>query len=687
MTHRKHHRLHMAKKTTLRSAAAFAALALLHSVPLAAFPAFSDVLADAGAGDPGAQAIAATYYALGWQTAKDPALAARYARQSADAGDPLGKFRLGALLRSGEGTAKDEASGLRLQKEATGIWAEKGYPQDDPFTLTAIGVALFQGKVLQQDKATAAQFYKKAADMGFAPAQFNYAMCAKDGQGIPKDPALCAEYLSKAAASGYRLAHEALGQPAPGGMAADPGDAMEEESIATAGPISGGLNLQFASTSPQSAPAPIPLLANAGPISGSFSFGGEPSPATAPEAKPDSATKQLTVTGIGLDPAAAEKEAIRGAVRQAVGAYIDSSTLVQNEAVIRDRILAVSNGFVKEYKVLSPPRQRDDGLYETTILATVETNRVVQALKENNILAGDVAGHNIYAEATTKVMNAQDAVAMLQAKVPELIKSCVTITPLDKNGNPMIVKDPEGRPVLDSSGKPVPSTAPALTKEDAVKGTVTLTWLLEIGVDKKYYRETLFPLVKECMDAIAGVPAKPAKMALEKRGQIKLSSFNSSFNSRLPAELGTMIDDVRFGFPRRKAAYGESSYPILISSITRNFDRCDYFWYDEIKNKLQISYRTDEGSKTIDGTMISLEALDSNSEVIAFANAKCWQPFTSDPEYGLVGLGCSSYGGLEINPITVLDLTIPISDAKEIKNVKIALEVLEPAFSLQSSQK
>jgi TPR repeat protein len=179
---------------------------------LFAFPSFEEAKSAADQGSAKGQGIVATYYAIGWQTSKNPVLAVSYAQQSARAGDPLGKFRLGALLRNGEGITKDEALGLRLQNEAAAIWG-KGFDEGDPFAMTAVGVALFQGKVVTQDKARAAQLYKKAADMGYAPAQFNYAMCAKDGQGIPINPDLCLAYLSKSAENGYRLANEALGQP------------------------------------------------------------------------------------------------------------------------------------------------------------------------------------------------------------------------------------------------------------------------------------------------------------------------------------------------------------------------------------------------------------------------------------------------------------------------------------------
>ena len=164
---------------------ALSSAALVTVGSLFAYPDFEEAKSVADQGDAQAQAVVATYYALGWQTAKDPALAARYAGQSAKAGNPLGKFRLGALLRNGEGVAKDEAAGLQLQNEAAGIWSN-AIDESDPFQITAVGVALFQGKVVSQDMVKAAQLYKKAADMGFAPAQFKYGMCLMAGHGIKK---------------------------------------------------------------------------------------------------------------------------------------------------------------------------------------------------------------------------------------------------------------------------------------------------------------------------------------------------------------------------------------------------------------------------------------------------------------------------------------------------------------------
>jgi hypothetical protein len=348
---------------------------------------------------------------------------------------------------------------------------------------------------------------------------------------------------------------------------------------------------------------------------------------------------------------------------------------VQNEEVIRDRILSVSTGFVKEYKPTAPARKRDDGLYEITILATVATNEVAQKLKENNLISGEVAGQNLYAEATTKVMNAEDAVAMLQAKFPELIKSCVTITPLNEEGDPMMVKDP--------SGQLIPSTQPAFKSENAEKKEITLTWLLEIGADKKYYKETLLPLVKQCMDAIAGMPAKEAYIPMEREA----TPFTNY--GRVPhAKIG--IPD---NFKNKQLYVSDAQFAtnnlILIKSISRNMDRCDYFFYTNPRNNLVMKYKSPDNADTQDPCYISIELLDEQDEIIAFAKQDCWNPFSAESNGDQ--LDSLSYfpvyrgSFLSRGYFNLIKVTMPIDNAKEIKNVRLTLGVNEPVFSLKST--
>lgn len=652
----------------LKRAIALSAAVLVTAGSLFAFPGFEEAKIEADRGNAQAQAIVATYYALGWQTSKDPALAIRYAEQSANAGNPLGKFRLGALLRNGEGVANDEATGLRLQSDAAAIWS-KGFDEGDPFALTAIGVALFQGKVVKQDKAQAARLYKKAADMEFAPAQFNFAMCAKDGMGIPKDQKLYAEYIAKAAAGSYKLAIEILRQTESRG-----GNVVNES-------------------------ANMKSFASSGSISGSLSIISDEKTNNSPILNSGATSKQITVVGVGSTPEDAEKQALKDAVRQSVGAYVDSNTLVQNEEVIRDRILSVSNGFIKEYKPAGSASRRSDGLYEITITATVETKRVVQALKDNNIISGEIAGQNIWAEATSKVMNAQDAVAMLEAKLPELIQSATIISFLDRDGR-------------------VTKNTNPVTKKENPDGTIDLTWFVSVSVDKKIYNSEIVPLLKTCFEAITGsVP-----ISFTEKAEKNLFVSNDPARPDEVASSGNFNDSLRedLKFTRQVRTFLNNNEQIrqsqvIVETISNSLDVIQGFYFPN--PRFTVGFRYTMGDADEWPVQLKLSLLNAQAQIVASKSAmlgydhsddardyrECRIPFFPAgrilgeyiqdkyalfciPTYYSAGTGGPEYGLKLSDFLTVaFQIKLPIDEAKMCQQIECKL--IAPKLKLELRSK
>ncbi|NOY61485.1 MAG: hypothetical protein GXO75_21440 [Calditrichaeota bacterium] len=88
---------------------------------------------------------------------------------------------------------------------------------------------------------------------------------------------------------------------------------------------------------------------------------------------------QVQTVGVGSitygDVAAARDRAIddalRKAVEQALGTYIDSQTKVENYMVVEDRILNWSRGYVSNYKILSEGKKAPE-VYEVQVAATVD---------------------------------------------------------------------------------------------------------------------------------------------------------------------------------------------------------------------------------------------------------------------------------------------------------------------------
>jgi TPR repeat protein len=161
---------------------------------------FERATEQANLGDAYAQAVLSIYYGLGYKTERDVAKSAAYALKSAAQGHPLGVYRVGLMRQTGEGMGKNEAQGRTLKSKAfDGLNALSG----DPYALTALGVMVFQGDVVRQDKIEAARLYRLAADQGYAPAQYNYASCLISGQGTEKDEEKANEYWQAAFQQNY----------------------------------------------------------------------------------------------------------------------------------------------------------------------------------------------------------------------------------------------------------------------------------------------------------------------------------------------------------------------------------------------------------------------------------------------------------------------------------------------------
>ncbi len=96
-------------------------------------------------------------------------------------------------------------------------------------------------------------------------------------------------------------------------------------------------------------------------------------------------TSTVTATGMGPSKKEATSDAQRQAIEQAVGALVDSSTLVQNFQLVDDKIMSKSRGYVKSYKVLSE-KQASDGQWEVTIEAVVDQGTLKKDLNSIGLL-------------------------------------------------------------------------------------------------------------------------------------------------------------------------------------------------------------------------------------------------------------------------------------------------------------
>lgn len=91
-----------------------------------------------------------------------------------------------------------------------------------------------------------------------------------------------------------------------------------------------------------------------------------------------------TVDGVGMDKDSAVRDAMRNAVEEVIGTFIDSRTLVDKSVVALDEVYAKSQGFVKNIKVLREGQSGSE--YRVTAQIDVDTNPDSQLMDRLNMI-------------------------------------------------------------------------------------------------------------------------------------------------------------------------------------------------------------------------------------------------------------------------------------------------------------
>ena len=154
-------------------------------------------------------------------------------------------------------------------------------------------------------------------------------------------------------------------------------------------------------------------------------------------------TTTVAAEGVGTSPDEALKDAFRMAVQAVVGTVVDGETLIENDALIRDKVLTYSNGFVTTYDRLSESQQ--DGLFRTRIWATVARNKLIVRLENEKIITRKVEGKGLFAEAVTTLEREKDA-AQIMRRVFEGFPGIVLKA--DAVGKPRIVEKSENEATI-----------------------------------------------------------------------------------------------------------------------------------------------------------------------------------------------------------------------------------------------
>ena len=118
-------------------------------------------------------------------------------------------------------------------------------------------------------------------------------------------------------------------------------------------------------------------------------------------------TKVVIVTGVGETEHEAIKDAGRTAVKETLGMFLVSETVIEDDELVKDEVLSVSDGFVSNFRTISR-RKDEDGLVEVKAAVSVVVGKVASKLRGMNMSMKDVGSEQFVAVELDKFASARE---------------------------------------------------------------------------------------------------------------------------------------------------------------------------------------------------------------------------------------------------------------------------------------
>ena len=134
--------------------------------------------------------------------------------------------------------------------------------------------------------------------------------------------------------------------------------------------------------------------------------------------------KKVITSGYGKNPDEALTQALRNAVEEAVGTYMTSTTRIENDDIIEDKILSLSRGFIKDFKKLS--EMKVEGETKVTVAVIVTKTQILETLKASGIKV-KVAGKKMFQQFASFDRQMEDEYKLIY----DLLKDLPKEGPLD----------------------------------------------------------------------------------------------------------------------------------------------------------------------------------------------------------------------------------------------------------------
>ncbi len=129
----------------------------------------------------------------------------------------------------------------------------------------------------------------------------------------------------------------------------------------------------------------------------------------------------LTVSSDGPTKDDALKNALRSAIEQAFGAFVSANTTILNDELVKDEIVTVSNGSIKDYKEVTSYEKTDGSGYVMTVNATVSLPHLITYAK-NHGSECEFAGNTFGMELKLFKLQKENELKALYNSIPVIVE-------------------------------------------------------------------------------------------------------------------------------------------------------------------------------------------------------------------------------------------------------------------------
>lgn len=139
-----------------------------------------------------------------------------------------------------------------------------------------------------------------------------------------------------------------------------------------------------------------------------------------------SGERKIIAHGLGLTEDAARRQAYRNAVQSVIGTMVVAETIVENDEVVRDKVLSHSDGYISAARQIGGTRSVGDGLVEVTMEVTVKSDSLREKLQAVNITSTDFAGEALFKTALQEMEAREAGAAELKTLLADFPRKLVS---------------------------------------------------------------------------------------------------------------------------------------------------------------------------------------------------------------------------------------------------------------------